>query len=230
MADIDDVINNPINAEDFKSEDLPEDGEKEASLDPEDVDLEDDIDIGDEEIDPMGDDVLGGGLEDDEFSDELEDDSLFGEPEMVAPEEQVKWTTVQQENGDIWSEHESGFVLRARPLSTKQGSKLKYSAQLFKNNKMVDKGTIWVEKGADATEFLQNVADRILDRHGLVNYSNQEAEPAEPAADEELDLGGDDELDLGGDEELDLGGDEELDLGDDELDLGEEEDEDELSF
>lgn len=176
-----DIINEPIKADDFKDEDFPSPEEDQLkSPDDEDIDLDDELNIGDEEIDPVGDDALGLG--DDEFSDELNDMSLDLPDEepisnMVAPEEQIRWTPVPQENGDIWSEHVDGFVLRARPLSAQQGSKIKYAAQLFKNDKLIEKGVIYIDQNRDSREVLQNIADRILDRLNLVNMSKQEAQP-----------------------------------------------------
>ena len=175
--DIDQIINDPINPEDFKSSDFPSDEEVEQ------------INIEDEEIDPIGDMALDDNsdndLDDEEFnmelnlSDEDEINNLDQDQEinMVAPEEQIKWTSIPQENGDIWSEHINGFILRARPLSSKKGEKIKYTAQLFKNNKMVESGVIWIDKNKDAREFLQNISDRILDRLNLVNVSNMKAKP-----------------------------------------------------
>lgn len=185
-----DVINEPIRPEDYRSEEEELTNIEEPGAD--------EVDISDEEIDPIGDaalDELGGSeLTDIEFDAELAEPEFPGvkEAEFIPPEQQVRWTAVPQENGDIWSEHVDGFVLRARPLSAQQGDKIKYIAQLFKNNKMIEKGVIWVDQNTDAREYLQNVSDRILDRMGLVNVSMQAAEPeaAEPEAEEEFAIGG----------------------------------------
>jgi len=176
--DAEEILNDPISADDFQSEDFPE-AEEQEDMDPDELMGDDDLDIEDDEIDPVGDIGLGGT----DFNTELEDDSLDlpdnepEQPKIVAPEEQVRWTVVPQENGDIWSEHVNGFVLRARPLSAQKGPQIKYAAQLFKDQKMIENGTIWIDKDTDATEYLQNVADRILDRMGLTNLSKMQAEP-----------------------------------------------------
>lgn len=219
--DVDDILNEPITADDFTADDMPETSQPEDELDPSITD--DDLDIGDDEIDPVGDINLGSS----DFDSELEDDSLGlpgeEEPRIIAPEEQVKWTVVPQENGDIWSEHVNGFVLRARPLSAQQGAKTKYMAQLFKDQKMIDKGPIWIENDADPVEYLQNIADRILDRLGLTNVSKMmpqpEAQPVGSSDNLDIDMG--DEDILGGEEDLD--GDVESDI---ESDLVDDEDED----
>ena len=163
-----DIINTPIKPEDYSS-DIPDHPEDEPLKDPSDndIDLDDDINIGSDEIDPIGDIGLG----DEEFEAELEVDAL---PE-TSPEEVVKWTPVPQENGDIRSEHIDGFILRARPLSSKQENKIKYAAQLYKNGKMVENGTIWIDRDVDATSYLQNVSDRILGRLNLIG--SDQAEP-----------------------------------------------------
>jgi len=207
--DKEDVINDPINPEDFAADepeeelvdfeegDIPEDEEGDT-VDPGDMDLGDD-DIGDEEIDSIGDEALddfggglGGGLDDDEFGDELNLGANADLPDMeqqpVAPEEQVRWTPVPQDNGDIRSDHVDGFVLRARPLSAQKGGKIKYVSQLYKDDRLIEKGVIWIDQQNDAREILQNIADRILDRTGLSNLSQMDAEkPLE-------DLGSGDEI------------------------------------
>lgn len=181
---VEDIINDPIDPEDYKTGDI------EADDLPQDDEDEDIVDIGDEEIDPIGDAALDDDedLDDEEFDMELDnnndDDDLpdaFTEEEpidMVPPEEIVRWNPVPQENGDIWSEHTDGFVLRARPLSAQQDDKIKYVAQLYKNDKTIEKGVIYIDQNVDAQEYLQNIADRILDRLNLVNLSKQEAKPA----------------------------------------------------
>jgi len=195
---IDDILNEPIKAEDFTSDDFPEKEEDDNDI-VNDNEVMDDLDFEDDEVDPIGDIGLG----DSEFESELMDDSPDlpedeeEKEEFIAPEEQVRWTVVPQENGDIWTEHVNGFILRARPLSAKQGSKIKYSVQLFKDQKIIEKGIIWIDREKDATEYLQNIADRILDRLGLTNLSNMEPEKTEMKnTDDELDDELDDDLDL----------------------------------
>lgn len=187
----DDILNNPITADEFKSEDMPADDTADDTIDPSDMDL----DIDDDEIDPVGDiDLDSGGVNDSDFDTELNDDDLGldieQEPINIAPEEQVRWTVVPQENGDIWSEHVNGFIVRARPLSAQQGSKIKYMAQLFKDRKMLEKGTIWIDANVDPVEYLQNISDRILDRFGFTNVSRMKPKPQESEENNlDLDLG-----------------------------------------
>jgi hypothetical protein len=217
----------PIKKEDFAPSDMPED---EGGEEPVDLDMEDDLDLGEDEVDPIGDlgleeegedegddedfeDELGGL---DDMEDELggmEDDLGLEDEEdfMEAPQAQVKWTPVPTEDGTVQSEHEEGFVLRAKPLSSQQGNKVKYITQLYKGNKIIEKGTIWVESEVDAREYLQNVSDRILDRLGLFSNVEQQPEPTEAPPSEE---GGEEDL-LGGEEDL-LGG-EEGEIGEEEL-------------
>lgn len=210
--DIDDILNDPITTDEFGSGDIPDPEKSEDSVDPDDVNMQNDLELDDEQIDPLGDIGLG----DSDFESELENDSLdlpddSGEPKIIPPEEQVKWTAVPQENGDIWSEHVNGYVLRARPLSAQQGDKRKYAAQLFKDNKIMEKGTIWVDNNADARDILHNIADRILDRLGLVNVSRMKAQPEAPVENEQnnLDLNLDNEDDLTVDDLGDTGEEEE---------------------
>ncbi len=204
------IINNPINPDEFKS-DSPETKDDIVGL--EDMDMDDEFNIDDSEVDPMGDDAL----DDNNFEKELEDDGLdlpepIEQPEMIPPEEQIKWTPVPQENGDVWSEHVNGYILRARPLSSKEEDKIKYAVQLFEGDRLLEKGVIWIEQNSDPREFLQNVSDRILDRMGLLNVSKMDAEPEEP----EIDLD-----EVGAEEELDLDseGEEDLDLEDIDLEI-----------
>jgi hypothetical protein len=156
---------------------MPEDEGGDDLVDPDDLDMGDDLDLGEDEIDPIGDlDLEGeGDLEggDEDFESELDDlegddlgleDELGDEEFVEAPQAEVKWTPTPTEDGTIHSEHKDGFVLRAKPLSSQQDSKIKYITQLYKGDKMIEKGTIWVENEVDPREYLQNVSDRILDR------------------------------------------------------------------
>ena len=214
--DPEEVINEPITADEFGSDDLPEEEAGSEALDADlgdvgDEDLEGDVGIGDDEIDPIGDlgmedDLgLGGGgdlgMDDEEFESELDSSPEDELPEMTAPEAKVRWTPVPQENGDIWSEHVEGFVLRARPLSAQQGPKIKYAVQLFKNDQMVEKGVIYIDRHEDAREYLQNIADRILDRMNLINLSQVDATPGE-----EFDEVQDSELETAADTREDIPG------------------------
>ena len=224
-----DVINDPIKPDDFRST--------------EEMGMDDDLELNDE-VDPIGDEALEEfddedfGMNDEDFDDEIEMDVDSDMPidigidaeepnqEMVAPEAQVKWTAAPQDNGDLVSHHVNGFILMARPLSAQQGSKTKYVSRLSRDGKVIESGVIWIDSEADAMEYLQNVADRILDRTGLINKSKEEAEP-EPAASPEENAdedfggigvgGGDAGIDVGGD--FDLEG-EDVDV---EADLGMEE-------
>lgn len=184
--DIQNIINDPISPEDYSFED-------------------DKINLQNSEIDPIGDialdelddelefnDDLNNELNDDEFDAELNSSDIpEEETEFTPPEEQIKWTVIPQENKKIRSEHINGFILQAHPLSSKQGDKIKYVAQLSKDGKMINKGVIWINKNKDVHEFLQNIADRILDRLNLMNISVKE----EPEEEKEPDLNELDELD-----------------------------------
>lgn len=190
MADFDPF--EPIKKEDFAPSDMPED-EGNDVVEPDDLDMEDDLDLGEDEIDPVGD----LGMEDD-LGLEDEDDLGLEDEFVEAPQAQAKWSPVPTEDGTIHSEHEEGFVLRAKPLSSQQDNKIKYITQLYKNDKIIEKGTIWVENEADAREYLQNVSDRILDRLGLFSNIEQQPEPIEAPPPEE---GGEEDL-LGGTGEI----------------------------
>lgn len=178
--DTEDILNEPIESEDFVSDDLPENEDDEA-IDPEDVMDDEELDIDDDEIDPIGDIGLGDSNFSAALDSEMDASSdlplEYDTNRMIAPEEQVRWTVIPQENGDIWSEHTNGYVLRARPLSTQKGSALKYAAQLFKDNKILEEGVIWIDQDKDPVEYLQNISDRILDRLGLSNLSKMDAKP-----------------------------------------------------
>lgn len=208
-------------------------GGADIDLDDDDADPEGGIDFADDEIDPIGDAAMpaAGGTPD---SDQLGNDPLApppaAPPAPLVPEKQVKWTSVPQDNGDIWSEHVDGFTLRARALSAKQGDKTKYTAQLFHDKKLLEKGVIWVPSSVDPQTVLQNVADRILDRMGLVSHSLEEPDPApvpdqgkavqdgdQPPHDPEGDKTKDETAADGGDQggaDLDLSDDDKAILGD----------------
>jgi hypothetical protein len=170
-----DVINTPINPKDYKSEDI-ENVED---------DLDDEINL-DDEIDPIGDSALDDELElsQDEFESELESEDENDIPELEEPgdeeldiegleepefEPEIKWTAVPQDGNEIKSEHIDGFVLRARPLSSKQGDKIKYASQLYLNKRIIEKGVIWIDKETDPREYLENISDRIISKLGFSN-------------------------------------------------------------
>lgn len=176
------------------------DDEEQVELPEEDIDvgpdlgdqedeMVDDEEMGGDEVDPIGDAAANevGGIGMGDIPNEGDagiklDDPMAGMPGAPAAplEPQVKWTNVPQDNGDIWSEHLDGYVLRARSLSAKNGDKIKYIAQLFKGKKLIEKGVVWLKQSGDAQMMLQNIADRILDKMGLVSHS-LEQKPQEPA-------------------------------------------------
>lgn len=146
---------------------------------------------GEDTIDPIGDDAvndLGKGGGKDEAASDLglgdEDNAAttsgdnemdqisdsMGFDEFPEPEKVVKWNPITSGNNEIVSKHVDGFMLRARQLSVKNGEKTKYAVQLFKGNKMVDKGSIWLSSNADPRATLQNIADRILNKLGLTSH------------------------------------------------------------
>lgn len=235
MPDPEEIINTPIRPEDY------------ASVSPGQVDMDDELEL-DDEIDPVGDLALDEiddedfGIDDEDFDKELETDDFSLEmdeteieqpEEIVRPEEQVKWSVIQQDNNDIVSKHADGFVLMARPLSAKQGDKIKYISRLSKDNKVLESGVIWIDRNEDARKYLENIADRILDKSGFVNLSKEEPvdKPEEEEAEETEDefggpgLGLDAGPDLGPELDFDLDEGEEIDLeGEDEIDLEDEED------
>jgi hypothetical protein len=167
----------PINPEDFKPSDFPNENEK--------IDQKDSGDLGDEE------DVEDADVSLDDFESELNsqfdadipDDKSLELPKPIdiqtpiEPEKQVKWTIIPTDNNELKSQHVSGFILRAKPLSAKKGEKIKYITQLYKSNKILEKGVIWIDHTKDPITFLQNISDRILNRMGL---SSNEAESSEP--------------------------------------------------
>ena len=186
----------PIDKTEFEVDDFPSDID-DVDVDPNEMGMEgepdvndvtddmitsDDIDIDDDEIDPVGDFNLSG-ISKKEAQSNKPDLDLGPEIDTteevddipIAPEVMVKWTPVSTDNGEIISKHIDGYVLRAKPLSAKSGSKNKYIVQLHKG-KIIEKGIIWVDNNRDAREFLQNVSDRILDRTGLVNKSEEAVE------------------------------------------------------
>lgn len=179
MADLDPF--EPINPKDFEVDDTK--GTEE--INPADVGLDDVLDdkggsldgeeqFDDEEVDPVGDAALGGGDASGKIGLEeptLVDSANAGDPTLEKQKEIIepKWQVVPQDNNDIVSQHEKGFLLRARPLSSKQGNKIKYAAQLTRNNEVLDKGVIWVDRDANPVDFLQNVADRIISKFNLID-------------------------------------------------------------
>ncbi len=210
-------------------------GEEQIDLPEEDIDVGPDLGggedepLGDEEVDPIGDAAADdtGGIGPSDIPNEGDagvklDDPSAGIPGAPAPAPaavpQVKWTNVPQDNGDIWSDHIDGFSLRARALSAKNGTKTKYIAQLFKDRKLIEKGVTFIDQSADPQAVLQNIADRILDKMGLVSHSLVKPEPEMPPEAPPEDDGGVQDADIPTDEGGDEGGDDELD----DLDLGEE--------
>jgi hypothetical protein len=215
----------PINKDEFKVDDLPENDNDLDDVNPEEVGLddglklddEDDLNLGDEEIDPVGDiglDLGSGELDrgEKDLPDAISDDESESVQQPLAPEQVVKWHPVAMEDGEIRSEHVDGFTLRAKPLTVKKGEAIKYVAQLYKDKKMIEKGVIWVKQNEDPRTFLQNVADRMLSRMNLVNKSMEQ--PKQVDNNEEMTFD-DEEIDLGEDEGLgDLEGEEPIGLGD----------------
>ena len=206
-------------------QELPDQGGDDLDLPPEPTDEQD---IGEDDVDPIGDAAANdaSGIGPSDIPNEGDagvklDDSMSDvpgmEPAPAAPI--VKWTSVPQDNGDIWSEHLDGYVLRARSLSAKKGTRTKYIAQLFKDKKLIEKGVIWLEQGVDAQTALQNVADRILDKMGLVSHSLEQKPDPSKAAELPIDDSAPNEGDLPQDGEDDGGGgQDDLGLSDDDLD------------
>jgi hypothetical protein len=181
----------PLNSEDFKPSDLPT-GNKEDKINPKDVGVDNSVDLKDDEDGEDADTSL------DDFESELNDqfspdvpsgDESLSLPEPtsiqtpIAPEKQIKWTVIPTDNNELKSQHVNGFTLRARPLSAKKDEKIKYITQLYKGNKILEKGVIWIDSTKDPITFLQNVADRILNRMGLT--SNEIEEPKSEFTNEE---------------------------------------------
>ncbi len=218
MADFDPF--KPLTIDDLGSRQ----GEEQINLPEEDIDVgpdmgDDEEQLGDEEVDPIGDaavdDTAGISSSDipneGDAGDKLDDVSadVPGAMASAPAAPQVKWTNVPQDNGDIWSDHIDGYTLRARALSAKNGTKTKYIAQLFKDRKLLEKGVVFIDQTADAQAVLQNISDRILDKMGLVSHSL--VPPAQP--------------DDGGVQESDIPDGDTAESGDDalaDLDLGEE--------
>lgn len=236
MPDPEEIINTPINPDDYKT-----------PISPKDIGMDDDLDL-DDEIDPIGDSALDEfddedtGINDEEFDTDLSDlsDDLIGsldvkpepEPEKISPEEQIKWSVIEQDNNDIVSKHTDGFILMARPLSAKQKNKIKYISRLSKDGKVLESGVIWIDRNEDARQHLQNIADRILDKGGFVNLSQEKPskEPTKIDQDDEDDFGdlgltspGPD-LDFGDEMDFDFGDEEDMDLEGEDIDLEGEED------
>lgn len=172
----------PINKEEFKTSDLPGATPDSGEIDPESVGM-DDIDLGQGDAEESLDDFES------ELGAEIPDTPDLGaSPELpqpvditpVEPEKQVKWTAVPTDDSEIKSKHVGGFILRAKPLSSKQGDKVKYITQLYKGEKIIEKGVIWIDSEKDPRTFLQNVSDRILNRMKLT--SNEIEKPKEPEA------------------------------------------------
>lgn len=172
----------PINAEEFKPTDLPKGDSAESQIDPANVGMEDNVDIGQGDAEDSLDDFeseLGDQATTDQ---ELNGNVGLPEPTAIAPvepEKQVKWTTIPTDDNEIKSKHIGGFLLRSKPLSSKQGEKTKYITQLYKGNKILEKGVIWIDSSKDPRTYLQNVSDRILNRMGLSSNEIEKSESEE---------------------------------------------------
>jgi hypothetical protein len=186
----------PINAEDFKPTDLPKGDDPEAQMDPASVGMEDNVDIGQGDAEDSLDDFeseLGqapaaapdpAAAAPADPAGGLGGDVGLPEPTEIAPaepEKQVKWTTIPTDDNEIKSKHVGGFLLRSKPLSSRQGEKTKYITQLYKGNKILEKGVIWIDSSKDPRTYLQNVSDRILNRMGLSSNEIEKPKPEEPA-------------------------------------------------
>ena len=180
MSDLDPF--QPINAEDFKPTDLPKGDSPDVQVDPANVGMEDNVDIGQGDAEDSLDDFeseLGGQTAAIPDPTALGVDVGLPKPTAIAePEKQVKWTTIPTDDNEIKSKHVGGFLLRSKPLSSRQGEKVKYITQLYKGNKILEKGVIWIDSSKDPRTYLQNVSDRILNRMGL--SSNEIEAPKEP--------------------------------------------------
>lgn len=168
----------PINASDFQVEDEGDD-----QIDPADVGLGDTLDddlntadsadqIDDNEVDPIGDSALDSiDLKEPSLKDDPEDVNNRNEDEVVDQQMEIntpKWNVVPQDNSDIVSKHVDGYILRARPLSAKNGDKVKYAAQISRDSKIIDKGVIWIKRDVNPVDYLQNISDRILSKFGFI--------------------------------------------------------------
>jgi hypothetical protein len=148
-------------------------GDEDGQINPDDVGLGDVVDEEGGEVDPVGDSALGDIGSEASSDINLESPEIDDNSDVEVAEQQLeintpKWQVVPQDNNDIVSRHDDGYILRARLLSAKQGSKVKYAAQITRDNKILDKGVIWIERDANPVEFLQNVSDRILSRFGYI--------------------------------------------------------------
>jgi len=204
-----------------KGEDLPSAGDPPPSQDPTEAD---DEELGmDDELDDELDDDLGD-LEDDLGG--LEDD-LGGLGDEETGPEIPSWSSLELPNKkDIGFERSDGFKLRFRPVNMVPG---RYMAQLWRDDKILDKGRLDVPEGEDAASFIQKMADYMLD--GNSNRYKQQEPIEEPAQDygtqpedeiEDTDIDVDDEFP--DDEEIeDAAGSEveDMDVSDIALDLGE---------
>lgn len=166
----------PISKEEFKPSDLPGDDQAEGEVDPKNVGMEDNIDIGQDDaeasLDNFESELGATGAVDEPGGLELPEPTEVSVP--AEPEKKVKWTTVPTDDNEIKSQHVGGFTLRSKPLSSKQGEKIKYITQLYKDKKILEKGVIWVDSNKDPRSFLQNIADRILNRMGLTSNEIEE--------------------------------------------------------
>jgi hypothetical protein len=177
----------PINAEEFKPTDFPKD-KAEETVDPKDVGVDNDLNLGD--IESVPEDGEDADMSLDDFESEVgkspESELPGATPELpqpldvqAEPEKQVKWTVVPTDDNEIKSKHVGGFELRAKPLSSRQGEKVKYVVQLYKGEKIIDKGVTWVDAGIDPRTFLQNVSDRVLNKLGLTSNEIESQKPVE---------------------------------------------------
>jgi len=111
----------------------------------------DDVDSLGDSVDPIGDSVF-------------EDDQ-----QQQVDIEPPKWVDIETTKNRFQSEHQDKFILKASRLSAKQGDKTKWVAKLVLNNKIIDDGIVWVDNNIDAKQFIQNKADRLIERFNSIN-------------------------------------------------------------
>lgn len=139
--------------------------EDKSDDEPEEDDLGDDFSL---EEDGLGDD-FDEGFDDEGFDEEEKDEIPYWEPVSVPNKK------------DICFKRSDGFYLRARRLESVPN---KWIAQLWSGDKILDKGSIFIGNDLDPGEYLQRVADYMLDNTSR-RYTQERMFPLEPDEDQE---------------------------------------------
>jgi hypothetical protein len=137
---------------------------------------EDDVDLDEDLDDPEEDEGIDLGFDDDELGIGEEDTE-----EDYGKDKTPYWEPIELPNKkDIGFKRSDGFYLRARRLESVPN---KWIAQIWAKDKILDKGSIFIEDDLDPGEYLQKVSDYMLD-HNSRRYTQQRMFPLEPEDEE----------------------------------------------